>query len=230
MVGDTNKERIKYLSLDKAYEVEVLFGFSTDTGDILGLVKNKDLSFFLNTSITGGDDEKIKNVERLSEEKIKDFIGKVHFNYPIYSSKTVDGKPLFQHAREGTIHSIEIPTKEGEIYTLDILAFTMITTHDFIQSIEQDISKVTGDFRQNEIIHQWKKVLDKDSSVATNSVNKSVDSFLLMKIKCECSSGVYMRTLAEEIGKKVGVPALAYTIKRTAIDSLQLETLKGTIF
>ncbi|MEZ4200411.1 MAG: hypothetical protein R3B69_02345 [Candidatus Paceibacterota bacterium] len=34
---------------------------------------------------------------------------------------------------------------------------------------------------------------------------------------CVCSSGTYMRSLAEEIGRKVGMPALAYSITRTTI-------------
>src|SRR5882724_588569 len=39
LVGDENKEREKYLGLDKVYVTEVLFGVSTDTADILGKIK-----------------------------------------------------------------------------------------------------------------------------------------------------------------------------------------------
>ena len=37
-VGEENKNREAYLGLDKEYEFEVLFGFETDTYDLLGVV------------------------------------------------------------------------------------------------------------------------------------------------------------------------------------------------
>ncbi|MBP6060753.1 MAG: hypothetical protein KA515_01980, partial [Candidatus Pacebacteria bacterium] len=38
LAGEKTKEKDKYLFLDKEYEFEVLFGFATDTYDILGKV------------------------------------------------------------------------------------------------------------------------------------------------------------------------------------------------
>ncbi len=41
LIGDEVKNKEKYLKLNKEYEFEVLFGFATDTYDILGkVVKN----------------------------------------------------------------------------------------------------------------------------------------------------------------------------------------------
>ena len=39
LVGDENKKREKYLDLNKKYEVGILFGVSTDTHDVLGLIE-----------------------------------------------------------------------------------------------------------------------------------------------------------------------------------------------
>ena len=39
LAGDAVYEKEKYLKLDKEYEAEILFGFETDTYDILGLPK-----------------------------------------------------------------------------------------------------------------------------------------------------------------------------------------------
>ncbi|MDE1988462.1 MAG: hypothetical protein KGJ58_03695 [Patescibacteria group bacterium] len=41
LVGDAVYEKEKYLKTDKEYEAEILFGFETDTYDILGLPKKK---------------------------------------------------------------------------------------------------------------------------------------------------------------------------------------------
>ena len=37
LIGDECKNKEKYLGLDKEYEVAIIFGISTDTGDALGL-------------------------------------------------------------------------------------------------------------------------------------------------------------------------------------------------
>ena len=42
LAGKTVYEKEKYLKLDKEYEGEILFGFETDTYDILGLPKEKN--------------------------------------------------------------------------------------------------------------------------------------------------------------------------------------------
>jgi tRNA U55 pseudouridine synthase TruB len=48
-------------------------------------------------------------------------------------------------------------------------------------------------------------------------INKKEEKYLIMKLSVHCSSGVYMRQLAEEIGQKFEIPSLAFTIKRTKI-------------
>jgi tRNA U55 pseudouridine synthase TruB len=42
LVGDTCKEREKYLNLDKEYEFEILLGFKSDTKDLLGMAERND--------------------------------------------------------------------------------------------------------------------------------------------------------------------------------------------
>ena len=40
LAGEKVHEKEKYLALDKVYEFEVLFGFATDTYDMLGIGRN----------------------------------------------------------------------------------------------------------------------------------------------------------------------------------------------
>ena len=42
--GEAIHEKEKYLDLDKEYEAEIVFGFETDTYDILGLPKKKKMT------------------------------------------------------------------------------------------------------------------------------------------------------------------------------------------
>ena len=42
LAGEANKKKSDFLSLDKEYTFDVLFGFSTDTYDVLGVMADAD--------------------------------------------------------------------------------------------------------------------------------------------------------------------------------------------
>lgn len=204
LIGDECKHQKKYTSLDKEYEVEVLFGFSTDTGDALGICKEGCGDVLI---------EKSKLVATLNTLK-----GKNHFSYPVFSSKTVKGKPLFLWALEERLSEIDIPKIDVELYTLKLLSLRKVSSSDvqnYIQNKIETIPKISeeskrlgADFRRDSIRSRWKEVFDECDDGK---------QFYIATIRCVCSSGTYMRTLAEVIGKKLHTPSLSYSIKRTKI-------------
>jgi tRNA pseudouridine55 synthase len=193
MIGEENKEREKYLNMGKVYEFEVLFGFATDTFDLLGLV----------TDYTKDNIE--LNREQVADA-LKNFKGIRSQIYPAYSSKTVAGRPLFEYARAGKLDEIEMPTREVEIFDIELLDVRRINKMELAASLAEKIGKVKGDFRQQEILGKWGSVL-----VETNA-----SVFHIAKIRMHCSSGTYARSVASELGGGLGLPALAYSIKRIA--------------
>lgn len=234
LVGETNKDREQYLHLDKTYEVEILFGFKTDTGDLFG-VPAVAPSVPSVTNISEGNEATIKKLSNFSSinfsSEIKrvceGFVGKQQFPYPVYSSKTVQGKPLFQWMNEGRISEIEIPKTDVEIYSIELLnngegEIKEVRGSEILEKVELALKSVKGDFRYGEMREGWKTMLD----------GKMEEKFMIVKIECTCSSGTYMRVLAEEIGKRIsvggaegGMPSVAYSIKRTKIESFGLEYL-----
>ncbi|MES2408941.1 MAG: hypothetical protein V4509_01400 [Patescibacteria group bacterium] len=190
LTGEECKNKNKYLELDKEYEVEVLIGFATDTYDTLGKVR-------FASQILKVESEKINS-------ELQKFKGKFVQEYPAYSSKTVDGVQLHTLANKGELPN-EMPTKEVEIYNIQILEEREINSDSLLKEIKNNISKVKGDFRQTEIVDLWEK----------NLIEKN--TFKIIKIKVSCSSGTYMRSLAYNLGIKIGIPALAYSIKRTRV-------------
>ena len=222
LTGKEVHRKEEFLNLKKEYEVDVLFGVGTDTFDVMGVVdkfnnslgchprvlpgiqvQNSGLGFPLSTArMTEGRIDDNTDVE----EVLKNFIGKNIFEYPAYSSKTVSGKPLFSLARSGELEDVEMPKREVEIFSLEIMSFREINSKDLLKDIENKINMVKGDFRQEIIISRWKEVLEKSDNI-----------FQIVKINAEVSSGTYMRTLAHEWGKALGVPALAYHIVRTKV-------------
>ncbi len=198
LVGDENNEREKYLHLDKVYEVEILLGIETDTYDILGKITQIQKT---ENSITS---DQINHALRA-------FIGERELAYPPYSSKAVQGKPLFMWAREGKLHEIEIPKRKVTIHAIDVLCISERKINVILKYVEESIALVKGDFRQTKILATWlENVRDFDK----NSVCK------VIKVRISASSGTYMRTIAHELGKTLKTGALALSIKRIKIGEI----------
>lgn len=189
LVGEANNERGKYLSLDKIYVTEILCGVGTDTHDLLGLVTE------------------IKSIE-IDEKKFSEtaasFVGKFNQKYPAYSSKTVGGVQLHKSSRKG--ESVEIPEHEVSLYEVKIISHKKIKVEELLNNVISSVDLVTGDFRQEEIKSKWEDTLK----------NKDYQ-FDLFELELSVSSGFYVRQLAYDLGQKLGIPALAYSIKRTKV-------------
>lgn len=201
LVGDECKKKDGYLGLDKEYDVEVLLGVGSDAGDVLGVVI-PDSNINLRLQDVSSE---------LIQEKIGTLIGKRAEKYPAFSSKPINGKPMFVHARNGDLASFdedEIPQKEIEIYSIDFLGVEVIKQKELVETAIQRIGKVKGDFRQQEIIESWK-----DFNLSAANIKR----FAIIKLHVNASSGAYMRTLAQKIGELLGTKAIAWKIKRTKI-------------
>ena len=200
LAGEETKNKEKYLHMDKEYDFSILFGFSTDTYDILGKVVD---SKNFNISEIGLR----KNIIQI----LPSFLGNRIQKYPIYSSKTVLGVPLFLYARNSK--EVEIPEKEVCIKSLKLIKIKKLNKEKLLESIEKSINKVQGDFRQKEIIKIWKKELSR---------KKSSTGFFTASFKIKCTSGTYVRSISNEMGEKLGIPALAFSIKRTKVGRFSL--------
>ena len=191
LVGFECKKKDDYLYLPKEYEIEVLFGFETDTQDILGLCR---AVLHQNMCRTALHISEIIN----ALEIVKNLPQK----YPAYSSKTFEGKPLWQWAREGEEKEVE---SNAKITDIEFLGQREINGIELLKNISERISKVTGDFRQHEIINLWKEKINLE------------ENYKIIFLRVNSTGGAYMRVLASEIGKSLGIPSLAYSIKRTRI-------------
>jgi len=196
LVGEECKNKDKYLGVDKEYEVDVIFGFSTDTYDVLGVVKSKVCKVYkVNT-------EEIQKI-------MQSFVGKFSQKYPAYSSKTINGKSLFSLAKSAELDEDEIPTKDVEIKSIEQIGEREISKSELEKYIIDSINLVKGDFRQKEILKGWRSVFASEA--------KQSRSYQIISLKVSCTSGTYMRSLAHTIGEKVGIPALALNIKRVKV-------------
>ncbi len=200
LVGEECKRQREYTKLDKEYVMEVLLGARTDTGDILGI---PELS------------PSLPNLSLLPAALRKER-GTHTRTYPQFSSKTVQGKPLFMYALEGTLDAITIPSHEETIYRIEHCATRAVTARDLHAEIEgilsitptsDEPSKALGaDFRIGTIRPRWQELL-----------MASDRTFTVLTLRVTCASGTYMRSLAERIGEQLGTYGSALSIRRTRI-------------
>ncbi|KAL6721572.1 pseudouridine synthase pus4 [Lecanora helva] len=114
-VGKGTKELQGFLECTKTYETTVLFGAATDTYDVLGKVLKR------------------ASYAHVTREKVKDalhqFRGKIMQRPPIYSALRVQGKRLYEYAREGKEVPKEIEKRPVEIKELEIVEWMEGGTH-----------------------------------------------------------------------------------------------------
>ncbi len=203
LIGDECKNQDSYRGLDKEYEIEVLLDAGSDTGDALGLAAYSGYETRVDP----------KNLSKILARET----GAHKRAYPAYSSKTVDGKPVFLHALQGTLKAISIPEHIEFIHRITYQGSYALSRVELEAGIERFLalvpkdasgSKELGrDFRITEVRESWKAFF---ASVPERS-------FTALRLRVVCGSGAYMRTLAERVGESLGTKALALRINRTHI-------------
>lgn len=193
LVGAANSRHDDYLDFPKEYVLDALFGYSTDSYDILGKV-------MASGEVAGIGRKRIQLA-------LNELRGNISQEYPPYSSKTVEGKSLFQWARSNMLGSIALPQKDITIYEIELRSLYKVRESQLLAYIEDSIARVHGDFRQEEILTGWHRYLSK----------KGAREFPGAQIFISCSSGTYARSIANQLGQQIGIPALALHILRTKV-------------
>lgn len=154
----------------------------------------------------------IEKVDKVDFDSIdfQKYKGKFTQEYPRYSSKIIAMKQSLD--KEGKDLPDEMPTKEVEIFAIEQIGSSALSGQKIAQNVIENIKNVTGEFRQKEIVDKWQKFAQENEKTR----------FMILKIKVSCSSGTYMRSLANRIGIDAGIPALALSIKRTRINGYKI--------
>ena len=158
LVGNSTKLSKYLVEHNKIYRAVIELGKKSSTGDREGeIIDTQKVPNNL-------DENKIKNV-------LKEFLGKQIQIPPIYSAIKVNGKKLYEYAREDK--KVEIPKREIEIYSIELIEF------------------------------------EKEKSTITFEV--------------KCSKGTYIRTLCEDIAKRLETIGYMKNLIRTKVDIFSIE-------
>lgn len=115
-VGKGTKSLSDFLACTKTYETIVLFGAETDSYDRLGKIVRR---------------APYEHITREAVEKaLEQFRGKIMQRPPIFSALKVEGKKLYEYAREGKVPPIEIKPRPVEVLNMDIVEWYEPGTHE----------------------------------------------------------------------------------------------------
>ena len=216
LVGEENKKMKQYMRLDKEYRAEILIGIRSDSNDVLGLVdidnidnlmqdkddQSKEMGEGKKDSESSSEstvDTRIKDLKK----KIKSLKGSYEQKIPAYSSYRIKGKPMFYYARKG--QKVEDIMKKVLIKSVKVNSIYEVSSKRLLKYVLGKIGKVDGDFRQVEIKKKWNDLL-KDCR----------DRFLVADITINCSSGTYIRAIADDLG------GLLLSLKRIRVGRFEI--------
>ncbi|MBU1130849.1 tRNA pseudouridine(55) synthase TruB [Patescibacteria group bacterium] len=195
-IGQATKIAGVFNVLSKIYEAAITLGVTSDTYDRTGKIPirprahGREVNPKFHPRINRG-----LNNSQISKSKIqnilKSFIGKQQQLPPMFSAKKVDGKKLYEIARQGK--TIARKPSEIEIYKIELLRY-----------------KIQPTFRQAQGGARNKQIPNPKSQIPN------------FEIRIVCSTGTYIRTLAHDIGQKLGTGAILEELKRTAIGDFNI--------
>ncbi|HVT75066.1 MAG TPA: hypothetical protein VHD69_01445, partial [Candidatus Paceibacterota bacterium] len=129
-----------------------------------------------------------------------------------YSSKVLDGTPLFELARTGRLSDKDIPTHVVEAKEIELMSSRSVSKDQLVESVYRDIAAVAGDFRQDEILKVWNLYFASDAP----------DTFIVYKARVSCGSGFYVRQLVSDVGRDLATGAVTLSILRTRVGTYLL--------
>ena len=201
LIGDECKKQTEYHTFDKEYRCEILLGASSDSGDVLGLLRTCPPRTIA-----------LKDAQKLAHT----LVGSISLPYPHFSSKTVHGKPLHMWTLENRLNEITVPVKESRILSLTCTALRTVTKSEVLETVRRKIETIPpvtdtrkalgADFRRDAVRASWDEF-----------AQNAPDELHTLSFTCVATSGTYMRSLSGLIAQKLGSCGLAYSIHRTKI-------------
>lgn len=152
-VGRGTKYLNSFLESTKTYETVILFGAETDTYDCLGkVVRRAPYEHITRDAV---------------EAALGAFRGKILQRPPIFSALRVQGKRLYEYAREGIEPPVDIKAREVDVHDLRILEWYPPGKHEY----RWPETELAGDEKAVAV-----KLLDKDAAVPLASSEADADA------------------------------------------------------
>ncbi|ORY86301.1 pseudouridine synthase [Protomyces lactucae-debilis] len=208
-VGKGTKQLGSFLGCSKEYEAIALFGIATDTYDSEGKIVSRC---------------PCKHVTKALLERTiaAQFRGDIMQTPPIYSALKMQGKPLYEYAREGKPLPAEIKARPATVSRFDVTHVT--TEHEWVEPKEEAAEEIR-------LAAQALKTLKPDPETELKHVTetekttesaKSDEKLVAVHLSMTVSSGTYVRSLIHDLGIAVGSAAHMVSLVRSRVGDYTL--------
>lgn len=194
------KDMDLYLSHDKSYTFDMIFGLSTDSLDPYGKISSY-------CQVNPTDKGRIMN--RLPKF-IESYTEQI---YPMKSSYVIRHhgvrKPLWWYYDQNIVVPHEqVPKKKVSIYSYNIYTIDAVPSSEVVDTMKKRMKKVTNpktmkDLHLEDVESQYNSISDVMWIKATMALS--------------VSSGFYIRQFCHDFGKYISIPCVAMDITRTNI-------------
>lgn len=205
-IGEATKFARFLLDSHKKYQVTMQLGIKTNTADILGkiILKNYDINQFdLNSN--------------LIQENLAWFIGEITQTPPVYSAIKINGIRAYKLARKLEATSQNVADSKVGSTSENITGPNVKATSETVTDSKVEIH-----------IEMPTRTINIYSIKLLNicNLNKQIT------LEVHCSKGTYIRSLVEDIGKKLNCFATVIALRRIAIGDLSINNnnLKHYVF
>ncbi|KAH7889363.1 pseudouridine synthase [Phlebopus sp. FC_14] len=205
-VGKGTKRLNELLDCVKEYRTTALLGCETDTYDSEGV----------RVGVAPW-----RHVTREAVETMLDsFRGEIHQTPPIFSALKMDGKPLYEYARQGIPLPRPIDKRKVTVHSLEIVDWKG-SDHGFR-------------WPKKELTVDEKKAMEKAmGSIGVDPVTRDqseetseqVPSAFVLTMKV--SGGTYVRSIVHDLGRALGSAAHVVTLTRSRQGRFALEPVEG---
>ena len=200
-IGKATKLADEFQAHPKEYVAGVSFGATTPSYD---LEKEIDADYPLD----GVSEDALRAV-------LAKFVGEQEQVAPLFSAKSVDGKRVYEIARQlykagKPVDSDILRASRITIYRLDLLSYSALAGEGIISDPVRASAVIAGHDRQS----------------PNNRINvASTEGHQLIKaeIRVECSKGTYIRALARDLGEALGSGAFLHSLRRTKTGPFRVE-------
>ncbi|WEJ96231.1 pseudouridine synthase pus4 [Yamadazyma tenuis] len=228
-LGSGTKRLQHYLGeCNKVYETKALLGISTTTGDSEGEILTRN------------------QVDHITADTVKQsvqrFIGDIKQTPPIFSALKMNGKPLYDYAREGKPLPFPIKTRDVKVPNIFIHPDHLLSREHGFEPIKSQLDD-NGEPKENALFNnptlndsplyfssQYLQKCEDEGLPKTvgppRLTKEPQDRLPMVHLTCDVSSGTYIRSLISDIGR--AMESSAYMVELIRVEQSEWKLGKNT--
>lgn len=225
-VGLGTKKLQYYLSeCQKTYETKALLGISTTTGDAEGEIITKTKVDYI--------------TPELVKLTVKKFVGDIKQTPPIFSALKVNGKPLYEYAREGLPLPTQIKVRDVRVNDIKVIDDDLLSTDHEFKKLESELDEngvpkehglMNNPTLNDSPLYYSKEHLETSENDLADVKPKLLaddehhpEKLPLIHFISDVSSGTYIRSLISDIGRALESSAYMVELIRVKQSEWQLD-------